>query len=262
MHTPAAQQNTNEILAIILDALASGEALNEMSKYRLLREADNQVELERGLTLKALTYTAAHEKEQAKEYALEALKYVNDPATLSNCLRVLQINGYSKTLLEHVDLSLNFFEHADYISSFGSVICSFPNILHASLIMENLEKMALVEQHKDLYLYCNVITNTADEAADRFSLDKGVYSAVSNLVANIAESFSTVINKAEMIIPPESDWVSLVYFVESEDISQLVDMNFQLTDDVIDAELDELPVVVRFEPLEPSATKIVEHYGN
>ncbi|MFH0227103.1 hypothetical protein ACGRPS_21620 [Vibrio furnissii] len=261
MHTPAAQQNTNEILSVILDALSSGEVLDEMSKFRLLKEADNQVELERGLTLKALTYTAAHDRERAKECALEALKYVSDPATLSNCMRVLQINAYSKTLLEHVDLSLNYFEHADYISSFGAVICSFPNILHASLITESLAKMELVEQHKDLYLYCTRLTNTADEAAKKFSLDKGVYAVLSDVAANIAERYSAVINKAEMVIPPESDWVSLVYFVESDDVNQLFDMNFQLTDDVIDAELNALPVVVRFEPLEPSSTTIVGYYG-
>ncbi|OOQ70148.1 hypothetical protein C1S86_11305 [Vibrio parahaemolyticus] len=261
MHTPAAQQNTNEILSLILDALQSGEVLDEMSKYRFLREADNQVMLERGLTLKALTHTAAHERELAKKFALEGLKYISDPATLSNCLKVLQINGYSKTLLEHVNLCLNYFDQADYITCFGSVIVSFPNVLHASLIIKNLEKMELVEQHRDLYMCCTHITNTAEEAAKRFSLDKGVYSALSNVVANIAERNAVVINEAEMTIPPESDWVSLVYFVESEDIDKLVDMNFQLVDDVIDAELDTKPVVVRFEPLTPSSTTIVGNYA-
>ncbi|RSD31971.1 hypothetical protein [Vibrio pectenicida] len=262
MYTPAAKHNTDTLLSSILEVLGSGHILDEMSKFRLLKEADNQVKPEVSLCLKALIYTASNEREQAKKHALESLKYISEPATLSNCLQVLQINAYSITLLENVDLCLNYFERPDFISSFGSALCSFPNIFHTSLMIESLDKMELIKQHKDLYMYCSSFIETAEEAANKFSLDKGTYAVISKIAAAVAEHSSAVINNAEMCIPPESDWVSLVFFVESKDIGQLFDMNSQLVEHVVDAELDTLPMVVRFEPLEPSSTRIVDNYGS
>ncbi len=258
----AAAANTNKVLSEIMARFQDCSEIDAFSKLRFLKEAENQPTLERMHTLKAMIYTLSGDKTAAKEHAITALRTVNDPATIDHCLRTLLLNGYAKTAIEQVKLLQNFLVQPEYISSFGLFFVSLPNIFQMERALDVIHKGQLEKQYESLVQYFSLVHNTINMSIDKFGLDKGVFETVVDMAASLSEQYRVVLNSTVISIPHESDSVSVVFNVEADDVNQVVDLNWALTDSLIEKDLDSLPFVARFEAFDLQEHFLRNSYAN
>lgn len=261
---PVALPNTNAILHDLYTLLANGEPLVDFTKLRVLKEADKQNTLDRLHTIKAYVYTLSKEKDLAKFHAIEGLKYTEDPATISSCLSIFQLNGMPKTSIDQVRQHQNFLDDPNYIGSFSAFFACYPDVLLMERIMTRLEKMNLVEnpEFKTLYDYFSCITERINYAATVLDLDKSACSRIIEVASELLEEWGVVLNSTRLQFLPESDWLSIILNVESNDPKQVAMMNWELVDRLIDHKLNDIPAVARFDVIEKEENIASVRYGN
>ncbi|HCE3717987.1 TPA: hypothetical protein NJ528_002488 [Vibrio parahaemolyticus] len=255
MSSPVALTNTNDLLRELFFYLGTGKALDPFTKTRFLKAASKQSSLDRMHTLEAYIHTIACDKESAKESALNGLKYVEDSATISSCLSVLQLNGYPKVAIEQAKQLQNYMDDPNFLCSFGAFFTVYPDVLLMERAMSKLEKMELHTSGDlgSLYNYFNGVSSTVESAAQNFNLEKSICSRIIEHASSVVEKAGVVLNSTEIIRQPESDWLSVVLNIETETTRQLAELNWELTGELFDAELYSPDVVARFEMVEPES---------
>lgn len=260
MTPPSVQPNTNEVVKQLHTYIQNEKKMDDFTRARLLKDAENQPCLERKYTLKAVIYSLSGEKNTAKQFAVEALKYIEDPATIFNCLCVLFINGFSNTALKQMDMLQSYIEDPVYTDYFARFLTALPNIDYIERSILTIEKANKIEENQHMVKsYLDVLT-VVEVAMKSFNLDNSVISKLSNIASSIAESSAVVINNSSISILPDASWVSLVFYVDENDINKVVDINELLVDQLINESLDTLPIVARYEMLPPKADKVSKFY--
>ena len=256
MSSPVALANTNNLLRELFCYLGTGKALDPFTKARLLKEAEKQTTLDRMHTLTAYVYTIAGEKELAKESALRGLEYIADPATISSCLSILQLNAFPKVAIEQVNQLQNFLDDPNYLPSFTAFFAAYPDVLQMERAMTKLEKMNLCSSGDigHLYNYFQTVSSTVDTAVEELELEKSICSRVIDLASGVAQKSGIVLNSTELKKQPESDWLSIVLNVETKTTRQLAELNWDLVGELIDANLNTPTIVTRFEMVESGET--------
>ncbi|MCG9664711.1 hypothetical protein L1D26_16685 [Vibrio mediterranei] len=254
MSSPVALANTNDLLRELFCYLGTGKPLDPFTKARLLKEAEKQSTLDRMHTLTAYVYTIADEKELAKEAAIQGLRYIEDPATITSCLSVLQLNAFPYVAIEQVKQLQNYLDDPNYLPSFTAFFAAYPDVLQMERAMTKLEKMNLCSSGDNgkLYEYFQTVTSTVDTAVKELDLEKSTCSRVIDLAASVVEKAGIVLNSTNIIRQPESEWLSVVINVETETTRQLAELNWDLVGELIDADLNTPTIVTRFEMVEPS----------
>lgn len=256
MTSPATQPNTNDLLRDLYCFLRTGEPLDPFTKARMLKEASNQKTLDRKHTLEAYVYTIAGEKELAKDSALKGLRYIEDCATINGCLSVLQLNGFASVAIEQVKQLQNFVDDPNYICSFSSFFAIYPDVLLMERSMTKLEKMELHTSGDlgSLYNYFSSVSSTVESAVNELGLEKSLCSRIIEHAASLVDKAGVVLNNTRIMRLPESDWLSVVMYVEAETTRELAELNWDLIGELVDAGLHSSEVVTRFEMVEPDET--------
>lgn len=256
MRSPVALANTNDLLNELFCYLNTGKNLDPFTKVRLLKEAQKQRALDRTHTLEAYVYTISGDRELAKDAAINGLRYIEDPATVSSCLSILQLNAFPKVAIEQVKQLQNYLDEPDYMLSFSSFFTSYPDVLLMERAMAKLDKMELSSSSnfKNLYTYFNGVSNAVETAASEFSLEKSTCSRIIELASSVIENAGVILNSTSIVRQPESDWLSVVMHIETQTVRQLAELNWDLVGELIDADLNTPEVVTRFEMVEPSDT--------
>lgn len=253
MSSPVALENTNDLLRELFCYLGTGKTLDPFTKTRFLKEASKQSSLDRMHTLEAYVHTIAGDKESAKESALNGLRYIEDSATISSCLSVLQLNGYPTLAIEQVKQLQNYIDDPNYLRSFGTFFTVYPDVLLMERAMSKLEKMELhtTGELGSLYRYFDGVSSTVESAVEALNVEKSICSRIIEQASYVVERAGVVLNSTEIIRQPESDWLSVVVNVETETTRQLAELNWELAGELFDAELYSPSVVARFEMVEP-----------
>ncbi len=256
MSSPLALANTNDLLRELFCYLGTGKALDPFTKARLLKEAEKQSTLDRMYTLTAYVHTIAGEKELAKESALRGLEYIADPATISSCLSILQLNAFPKVAFEQVNQLQNFLDDPNYLPSFSAFFVAHPDVLQMERAMTKLEKMNLCSSGEigQLYDYFKTVSTTVDTAVEELNLEKSICSRVIDLASKVVEKAGIVLNSTQISRQPESDWLSVVLNVETQTTRQLAELNWDLVGELVDANLNTPTIVTRFEMVESGET--------
>ncbi|ELA6607487.1 hypothetical protein RDG71_000974 [Vibrio alginolyticus] len=256
MSSPIALPNTNALLKELFCFLGTGKTLDPFTKTRLLKEAEKQSTLDRVHTLTAFVHTIAGEKELAKESALRGLEYIEDPATISSCLSILQLNAFPKVAIEQVKQLQNYLDDPNYLGSFTALFTAYPDVLQMERAMTRLEKMDLHKSGKlgELYSYFSHVSATIESSVKELKIEKSICSRVIERAASVLEEAGVVLNSTEIVRQPESDWLNIVIHVETETTKQLAELNWKLLGDLFDAELRSPSIVTRFEMVEPNET--------
>ncbi|ENM5790779.1 hypothetical protein V4V45_002647 [Vibrio mimicus] len=260
----AAETKANNLLAEILEYISTNTPLDEMAKARYVRSAKELPSYEQSLIILALIYTASGDKQRAKEYCLQSLENFEHSATFTNCITTLAMNGHSKTLLDIASEVIGQLEHAGLLNAFESLIDSLPSYEICEASLDILTKCKLTEQHGDMYKRLSFMKETMMYGYEELQIPLNTYGIVSDFVAQIIEQNGhLVLNQCRITVSHKGDSISVVYFVEKESEDILTaDLNWDLAEKIIEAELDTLPLVARFEAVRANMSRVREAYAS
>ncbi|WP_435234497.1 hypothetical protein ACR30L_12035 [Psychromonas sp. PT13] len=257
---PVAQPETNELLDEVLGYIKEGQIVNEFCKHRLIKAVKNQPTLERKHALLSLIYTSVGDKQKARENAYQALKYIEQPATITNALMSFQLNGLNLDIINVIHDKVNLLDDLNFAKVFIPFLISFPNISCIERIESMLVKTNKLSNYSDNWDELMMFMKNADIADKKYGIDKNVIGEISRQVAGITQNFNDVIlNYSNLSLSPSKEWFSLIYYVELED-EVLTDLNWELADKMIEMGLDELPLVARFEIVPSNEKSLREQY--
>lgn len=237
MSSPIALTNTNELLKELFHYLGTGTELDPFTKARLLKMAENQPTMDRVHTLSAYIHTIAYERELAIDSALRGLECVEDPATITSCLSVLQLNACSGTAIAQVKQLQNYLDDPNYLASFSAFFASYPDVIQMERAMARLKNMDLhtTGDLGHLYKYFNDVSTSVESAVEEFNIEKSMCSRIIEQGAAVLEKAGVVLNGTEFVRQPESDWLNIVMHVEVESTRQLAQLNWELMGELFDA---------------------------
>ncbi|EJL6378365.1 hypothetical protein NMR51_003030 [Vibrio cholerae] len=260
----AAQTKANHLMADILNYIKTNTPLDEMAKARYVKAAKEIPLPEQSQIVLALVYTASGEKQKAKQYCLQSLRNFGHSATFNNCIATLAINGYSKTLLDIASEFIDKLEHVVFVDAFESLIASLPSYEIFYSLLENLTKCKLCDQYRDMISRLSVMLKTMIYGNQELHIPLNTYGIVSDFVAQIIEQNGhLVLNQCRITVSHEGDSISVVYFVEKESEDILTaDLNWDLAEKIIEAKLDTLPLVARFETVRANMIRVREAYAS
>lgn len=246
---PVAQPETNKLLAEVFEYLREEKSITEFTKRRFLLAAQNQPALDREHVLSSLIYTVSGDKELAKKHAYLALKYLEQPATITNVLLSLQLNGLNVDVVDTISNHRDFLDDLEFSKAFIPFLLTFPNIDLMERVMMMLDKTNKLESYSDNLSDMMLFIQHASLANEKFGLDKRVIGNISKVAASVVSKHKNLIlNCSALSLSPSGEWLSLVYYVESDN-NLIADLNWELGDEIINMGLDELPIVARFEVL-------------
>ncbi|EGQ8324850.1 hypothetical protein IG517_14050 [Vibrio cholerae] len=233
--------------------LGTGKALDPFTKARLLKMAENQTTMDRVHTLSAYIHTIDNNRELAKKFALCGLECVEDPATISSCLSVLQLNACSSTAIEQVKQLQNYLDDPNYLTGFSAFFASYPDVIQMERAMARLKNMDLhtTGDLGRLYNYFNKVSASVESAAKELDIEKSMCSRIIEQGAAVLEEVGVVLNETQFVRQPESNWLNIVMYVEAESTRQLAELNWKLMGELFDADLRSPSIVTRFEMVEP-----------
>ncbi|HHF2851161.1 TPA: hypothetical protein ACPJZ8_000318 [Vibrio diabolicus] len=254
MRAPAALANTNDLLQELFCFLSTGDTLDPFTKARMLKEASKQTTLDRMYTLEAYVHTIAGDRDLAKDSAIKALNCIDDPATISSCLSVLQLNAFPLVAIEQVKQLQNYLDAPEFLSSFSSFFTVYPDVLLMERAMTKLEKMELTSSDdlSDLYSYFNGVCRTIDIATEQLGFDKSECSRVIEVASSVIENAGIVLHATNIERNPESEWLSIILHVETENTRELAELNWELVGELIHNELNSPAIVTRCEMVDPN----------
>lgn len=247
MSSPQPAQNVVLLFEQVRSYLDSECGIDEFNKIRLIRDIDKLIDRDKKSTMKSMIFTVSGESELAKELAIDALAYLDDPATITNALMVLIKNGYPNSALEQVNLLESYLDDVLFGPKFLRFLLSVPNIDYINRCIGVMKRSNMQDTSRNLFLRHSYTLKVVEKAKSMFGVDSSIYTRFSEIASKIAEEKRTYLDVTAIDIYPESDYVSMTYYVRENDISKVVDMNFLLADVIIENELDSMPIVARFE---------------
>ncbi|EJG1866053.1 hypothetical protein ACF8FL_04830 [Vibrio sp. zbq_19] len=259
----AAETKANGLLADVLEYITTDTPLNEMAKARFVKAAKELPSYEQSLSILALIYTASGDKEKAKSLCLECLDFFEHPATFNNSLTTLAINGFPKTLLSLALDTVDNVGQSGLIYAYELIVDCLPNYHICSTLFDVLKKCNLIETYEGMYKRLLFMKEVMEHGHKTLRIPLETFGSVSDFAAQIVEQNPhLVLNKCRMSISHEGDYISLVYFVEIESEEVLTaDLNWDLGEKIIEANLDTLPLVARFESVRGTMIKMREAYA-
>ncbi|CAH6804802.1 hypothetical protein [Vibrio crassostreae] len=259
---PSAAKNTNQVIERILVKLTNDCDITDFELRRFIRDAESQVDPERMYIVKALAYTVHGSRDDAREQALFALESLQQEATLTHALLVLQCNGFHREILDFMKDNKVLFSRCGFYDSLASVLVALPNVDYIRIIKETLTKLDRNAEAGSLMKLCDFFISNVERAESEFNIPQSTVGEISEFAAEVADKYEgVVINRSAFTLSPSGEWFSLTYYVELKD-SLLVDLNLDLADLVIDRGLDTLPLVSKFEVIPAGADRVRCKYAN
>ncbi|MFL7009304.1 hypothetical protein [Enterovibrio norvegicus] len=262
MSGPFPAKDTNNVIDDLLALLGTRDQLSEFEKALFTRKANTQSSAERKYTLLALMHTIDGNRGEARNNALLALDYIEQPASLNHAIFVFQANGFGEELIDTIDKFLGDSSDLFISKALMPGIVAFPNIGYIETVHRQLQNMQLQECAKDAFDMCEYFLSNSDKAQETFGIESDTVNQISLFVSSITSSFGgVVVNKATFDLSPSGDWMSLVYHVEPGEFD-IVDLNLELADKMIEHELDSLPLVARFDLIPGNIRKVRYQYAD
>lgn len=259
---PSAAKNTNQVIDRIMAKFANNCDITDFELRRFIKDAESQADAERMYIVKALAYTVSGSREEAKAQALFALEVLQQPATLTHALLVLQCNGFHREILDIMKDNKVLFSRCGFYDSLASVLVGLPNVDYIRIIKETLTKLDRNAEAGSLMKLCDFFIGNVERAESDFDIPQSTVGLITEFAAEVADKHEgVVINRSSFTLSPSGEWYSLTYYVELKD-SLLVDLNLDLADLVIDSGLDTLPLVSKFEIIPTNANTVRCKYAN
>ena len=254
-----AQTRTNELIDKLRAIIFSDHTLNDIQLATYKRQASDLPSIEESSLIEVMAYCAAGKLDIAKEKAMTvARQFSHEPFVSSNLISTMLYLG--KPTVAYETVKRIPLECAD--------IYDVENIISANFIFNDFgidarvsEWLLRTQQHDLLKRMQNgteVRRMTMREVESRFDVSSNTITDLSILAANVVEQHTgVVISNTLLDIPPETGHATLTIYVECEP-EKIVDLNWDLSGALVDAELDEIKCVTHFEILADNAPTFAE----
>lgn len=246
MISPNALTEHNSLMRQLLNSITSETPLNELATARFMKKAQQLPDYEQIFTIESLIHTANFENEKAKESALKAFQNATGSSVFMNTISTLCINGYLKTALDILTNNKELTENPSYVSAFSAVLPKVPSFELICMVLKTVDASQIQEQLGDTYGALMTLAGYMHKGICNHGLEEDVYASISTIAADITEKFDhIVINQCHIYHACESNEMGMTFFVEREP-EDIADLNWELAERLIEAGLDDLPLVARF----------------
>lgn len=246
MTSPNALSEHNSLMEQLLRAITIESPLDEMTTARFMKKARQLPDYEQIYTIESLIYTANFENEKAKETALKAYQNGAGASVLMNTVSTLCINGYMKTALNILKNNKELADIPSYVPAFAAVIHKVPSYELVRTLLNTTEKSKTEEQLGDTYGALMTLAGFMQKGITKHGLENDVYASISEIAAEITETYNhTIINQCHIYQEFEENEMVMTFFVE-RDPKEIADLNWELAERLIEAGLDDIPLVARF----------------
>ncbi|EHH1259594.1 TPA: hypothetical protein O4G41_003791 [Vibrio alginolyticus] len=246
MTSPNALTEHNSLMKQLLQSIASETPLDEVSKARYLKKAQQLPDYEQIYTIESLIHTANYENEKAKETALKAYHYGAGSAVFMNTISTLCINGYMRTTLDILLSNKELAANPSYVPAFAAILTKAPSYELIMTLLNTIEVSQIDDRLGDTHGALMTLASFMHKGITKHGLEENVYASISEIAAQVTEEHNhTVINQCRIYQSFEENEMTMVFFVESapEDVA---DLNWELAEKLIESGLDDIPLVARF----------------
>ncbi|HHB1595623.1 TPA: hypothetical protein ACN976_003794 [Vibrio campbellii] len=262
---PQLARDTNRIADELLSFLNEGIELNEIQRARYVRAANNHDSAERREAIFSLIYTLDGRRDCARQHAMSALECMTEPATLAVSLLSLHLNKFHKDALSvRADFD-TCLEYPLYAVAFGPSIQAVPDFKSLMTIYESFTKVCGEDSRWDEAMevigMCKHYFSKAKEAEEKLQINAEILDLITDFAADVADTYAGVLMRSTTFeLSPVGDAFDVLYKVQLDEEfeHELVDLNLALADRIIDADLDDLPLVARFSRLTEKAPCLSE----
>ncbi|CAH8187775.1 hypothetical protein VAE122_1250003 [Vibrio aestuarianus] len=256
MISPNALTEHNSLMEQLLSSITSETPLNEFATARFMKKAQQLPDYEQIFTIESLVHTANFENEKAKEAALKAYQNGAGSSVFMNTISTLCINGYLKTALEILTSNKELTENPSYVAAFSAVLPKVPSFELICLVIKTIEASQIEEQLGDTYGALMTLAGFMHKGICNHGLEEDVYASISTIAAEITEDLDhAVINQCHIYQAYEANEMAMTFFVE-RDPEDIAELNWTLAERLIEAGLDDLPLVARFSNRKEAMPKV------